>query len=316
MKLHGRHASKKIENSPTQTEDDILNRTLRFWILLGGLCLLAGQSQADPGGEADQKKRLAEQKLKLVEMLLDSPGNKAVAANLGSDGAQLIEQSRSLTAQARQAVAEQRYEAATQALDEALRHAFKASSRPQPVDANQAEGRLKQQFQDFAEQITGYRASLLDLSKDGRNAEPARKLLARLDRLSDEARRLYSAGQLAESNKKMAEAYKLAVAEISALRAGQEVVMSLKFETPADEFAYELKRYQSNEILVSMMVGEGRAEGERRKLVDNFLGEADRLKEEARLTARAADHKSAIGSMEKANAQLNRALQAMGVPVF
>ncbi|RIX48408.1 MAG: hypothetical protein D3M94_05865 [Rhodocyclales bacterium GT-UBC] len=285
-------------------------------ILFGSLCLLTGSLQADQAGETDQKKRLAEQKLKLVDMLLNSPASKALAADPGNEGTPLIEQSRQLVTQARQALAAHQYDAAVQTLDEALRHAFKASSRPQPVDANLAESRLKQQFQDFAEQITGYRASLLDLSKEGRNAEPARKLLARIDRLSDEARQLYSAGQLAESNKKMAEAYKLAVAEISALRAGQEVVMSLKFETPADEFAYELKRYQSNEILVGMMIGEGRAEGERRKLVEGFLNEAARMKEEARHNARSNEYKQAVGSMEKANAQLNRALQAMGVPVF
>lgn len=291
-----------------------MKRKLRYLALLGCLGMVVGPTLAEPAVDAEQKRRLAEQKLKLVEMLIDAPATKANAAR-GTEAPVLIEQSRSLTKQARLAIADQHFEKATQVLDEALRNVFKANSRPQG-DSGAMESSLKQQFQDFAEQVTGYRASLLDMTKDARNAEPARKLLARLDRLTDEARKLYAAGQLAESNKKMAEAYKVAVAEISQLRAGQEVVMSLKFESPADEFAYELKRYQSNEILVSMMISEGRADGDRRQMVDGFLGEADRLKEAARIAATAADHKTAVGTMEKANTQLNRALQSMGVPIF
>jgi hypothetical protein len=65
-----------------------------------------------------------------------------------------------------------------------------------------------------------------------------------------------------------------------------------------------------------MMIGEGRAEGERRTLVDGFLGAAVRLRDEARGAADGKDYKQAVTGMEKANGQLNRALQAMGVPVF
>lgn len=289
-------------------------RTLRNLALLATLGLSVGQVTAEPAVDAAQKRRLAEQKLKLVEMLIDAPATKANAARR-TEAPALLAHSRELTEQARLAIAEQKYETATTILDEALRNVFKTNSHP--VDDSSAQSRRqKQEFDDFAEQLAGYRAALLDMTADPKNAAPAKKLLGRLEQLNGEARKLHAAGQLADGNKLMAEAYKLAVSEIAQLRAGQEVVMSLKFASPADEFAYELKRYQSNEILVSMMISEGRADGERRQLVDGFLGEADRLKEAARLTAAAADHKTAVGTMEKANSQLNRALQSMGVPVF
>ena len=92
--------------------------------------------------------------------------------------------------------------------------------------------------------------------------------------------------------------------------------MALKFATSADEFEYELKRYQSNEILVRMMVNEGRADGDRRKLIDEYLHDAGRLNEEAQISAKNNNYKNAVAVMEKSNGQLNRALQTMGIPVF
>lgn len=299
----------------TNTKDPFLKRQLSRIALAGLLSLGIHHSQAEEMSDAEQKKRLAEQKLKLVEMLIDSPATKASVAGRNPEAPQLINQSRELTTLARNAISTQHYDTAAKNLDEALRIVFKANSR-QTIDASLSENAQKQEFNNLAEQVTGYRASLLDMSREGKSAESARKLLARIDRLSDEARQLHNGGKIGEGVKKMAEAYRIAVSEISLLRAGQEVVMSLKFDSPADEFAYEQKRYQSNQILVSMMINEGRADGERRKLVDIFLAQAGSLQDEARAASGGGEHKQAIRIMENANAQLNRALQTMGVPVF
>lgn len=278
------------------------------------LALAAGPAAADNAGP-EQQLRLAEQKLKLVEMLIDAPATRANAARQNGEGSALIAQSRELAAQARQAIAGRQFDAATVALDEALRQVFKLNSRP-AADGSQAEAAQRQRFRDFAEQLAGYRASLRDMAKDPKNGEAASRLLGRIDRLSDDGRKLHEAGQLADANRKMAEAYKLAVAEISQLRAGQEVVLSLKFASPQEEFEYELKRYQSNEILVGMLLGDESVGSDRRRLVDGFVAEAARLRDEARQAARGNEHKAAVGTMEKANGQLNRALQSLGVPVF
>jgi hypothetical protein len=279
-------------------------------MLLGTMGAQA-QSSADP----EQKQRLVEQKLKLVEMLVNSPAAQATSVGREAETPALFEKSRGLIKQAREAIGGQRYDEAAQVLDEALRNVSKANNRI-AGDAGLAESVQKKQFQDFGEQLSSYRLSLQDMSKDPRTGESARSVLGRIDALSDEGRKLANAGRLGDANKKMAEAYKVAVEEISRLRAGQEVVMSLKFASPMEEFIYEQKRYQSNEILVGMMISEGRAVGETRKLLDVFLNNAAGFKEEAGRLANLNDHKGAVAIMEKANTQLNRALQTMGVPVF
>ena len=280
-------------------------------LLLGILAAPAAWAQATP--DPEQQRRLAEQKLKLVEMLVNSPAAQASSASKDAEIAGLIERSRELLKQARETLAGRRYAEAAQALDEALRNVSRANSRN---SGGLSDSVQKQRLQDMSEQVTTYRASLAELAKNQGGAGSAQAALQRVDGLADESRKLAAAGRLGDANKKMAEAYKLEVEEISRLRAGQEVVMSLKFDTPAAEYDYEQKRFQSNEILVGMMIAEGRAEGDKRRLVDGFLREAGRLKADAIDQSINNNFKEAVSLMEKAVAQLNRALQSMGVPVF
>lgn len=283
--------------------------TILLWILALSAQIVTAQTTPDP----EQQRRLAGQKLKLVEMLVNSPTAQASSASTDAETAALIVRSKELLTQARGALAAQRYADAAQALDEALRSVSKANSRNA---GGLSESIQKQRLQEMSEQVASYRAALAELAKLKGGAAHAQPALQRVDALADEGRKLAAAGHLGNANKKMAEAYKLSVEEIARLREGQEVVIALKFETPAEEYAYEQKRFNSNEILVGMMIAEGRAEGDKRRLVDGFMKEAARIKEDAAGLARSNRHRDAVAAMEKAVTQLNRALQSMGVPVF
>lgn len=275
--------------------------------------LAAAQAPAD---NAEQKARLIEQKIRLVEMLIKSPAARSVPYGRDAESGTLVEHGQKAVDAARQALAEQRFDDATKLLDEALKAASSASRKLSPDSGGLSESAQRKSLQDMEEQVAMYRASVVDLSRDPAVGAGAIALLARIDALSSESKQLAGGGRLGDANRKMAEAYKVAVEEISRLRAGQEVVLSLSFETPADEFAYEQKRFGSNEILVEMMIDEGRAEGDRRRLVDGFVDEGRRLKRQADDAAAVGRYEDAVALMEKASGQLNRALQSMGVPVF
>ncbi|MBI5109367.1 MAG: hypothetical protein HZA62_11520 [Rhodocyclales bacterium] len=278
------------------------------------LCIaLAGSAAAQSAADPEQQRRLAEQKLKLVEMLVNAPAAKAAAASKDGDSAALIERGRRLLVTARDALAAQHYPEAASALDEALRSVSKANSRNAGGLSDSVQ---KQRLQDMSEQVATYRGALVDMQKHPRTGGEATTALGRVDALAEEAKRLAAAGRLGDANKKMAESYKLAVEEISRLRAGEVVTMSLKFNSPAEEYAYEQKRFQSNEILVNMMIAEGRADGDKRRMVDGFVQDAGKLKADAISQAINNNHKEAVTAMEKAFTQLNRALQTMGVPAF
>lgn len=301
------------ENSPDDTKGRCKVKPL-FRLgaaCLLGLCCTVTLAQTDP----EQKKRLVEQKLKLVEMLIHSPAAGNASVGREAEAPVLIERSKALVDKAKEALKASQFDAAAQSLDEALRNVAKANSKLTGEDGL-SESAQKRQLADLEEQVGTYRTAIADLSRDSRVGAATQPLLARIDALADEGRKLAGAGHPGDASKKMAQAYKLAVEELSRLRAGQEVVMSLKFDTPADEFSYEQKRFQSNEILVGMMLAEGRGEGDKRPLVDGFVAEATKLRDQALLQAQSRQHKDAVATMEKAQIQLNRALQAMGVPVF
>ena len=268
---------------------------------------------AQTAPDAESQRRLAEQKLKLVDMLVNSP--KARAAGEGGDAetAALIGRGKQLLRQARDALSTQRYTDASQALDAALQNVSKANNR----NAGElSESVQKQRLHEMSEQVASYRVALLELSKGKGAATSAQATLRQVDALAEAARKAAAAGLLGDANKMMAQACKLEIEEVSRLRAGQEVLMSLKYDTPADEYVYEQKRYESNQILVGMMIGEGRADGEKRRMVDGFLKEAVKLKDDAAGLAQANHHSEAVAAMEKAGLQINRALQSMGVAVF
>lgn len=289
----------------------VIHRIITGLALILAMACLPVLAQTAP--DAESQRRLAEQKLKLVEMMVNSPKARASAEGKDAETAALVERGRQLLRQAREELAAQRFAEAARALDEAMKSVSKANNRSAGELSDSAQ---KQRLQEMSEQVASYRVSLLELSRARGAATTAQATLRSVDALAGEAGQLAASGQLGDANKKMAEAYRLEVEEVSRLRAGQEVVLSLKFDTPADEYAYEQKRFESNQILVGMMIGEGRAEGDKRRLVDGFLKEAGKLKDEATGLARANRHNDAVAAMEKATIQINRALQAMGVPVF
>lgn len=281
--------------------------------LLIGLAIVWAAGAMAQVASPEQKRQLVEQKIKLLEMLLNSPtaktsGSRAASATLAERGRWAIEMARS-------AAAESRFDDAAQLLDEALKSSS-AESRRLKTESALSEGALRQTYQNLREQVATYRASVAELSKEAKAGGAARNLLGRIDAMSANAGKQEGLGRLPEANRILSDAYKLAVAELSNLRAGQEVVMSLNFATPADEYAYEQKRFESGEMMVGMMVGEGRAVGERRVPVDAYVNEGRRLKTEATRLAGEGRHKEAVGLMEQATGQINRALQSMGVPAF
>lgn len=298
----------------------------RVCLICGLIAVAAGptpvvwaQSPAPAAGPvadaAEQKKRLIDQKIRLLEMLLNSPAAKNAAYGNEAETTTLVEHGRKVIGEARQQAAEARYDEASKRLDEAMKAVTKATRR-QPSDSSFADSAHRQTFADQSEQIATYRKSVLELTKDPKLGDAARDLLARVDALSAEGTQLSAAGRLGEANKKLAEAYKLVTEDIARLRQGHVVVMSLKFDSPADEYAYEEKRFGSNRIMVDMLIAEGKGDGDKRAAIDRILNEASQIKREAEALAQDGRHPEAVKSMERANGQLVRALQLMGVPVF
>lgn len=275
--------------------------------------LLGGLYAVSPLAADADRRPLAEQKLRLVTTLIDSAAIKAAAS--GPESGPLVASARQHLEQARASLQAAHEDEAIHDLDEALKDLSKASSLGGGNPRANAEASARQ-YRERAAEVDSYRRAIEELTAVPASAAEAKRLLANIDRLVGEARRQVDAGKPAIGLQRINEAHQLAVGEISRLRQGQEVVLRLVFESPREEFDYEQKRYYSNEILVGMLLREGRAGAQTGTEVERLQHEAATLKEAAAEKAKAGDYPAAIKEMENAGRQLNRALQMLGVPVF
>lgn len=282
--------------------------------LLPGLALgflLTGPvfGQSDPN---DGQRSLIEQKLRLVETLVSTQATKTLLS--ASQPSERLEQGTQALIKARQAIQDNRLDEAGRVLDAALRSS--ASARTAASSASLSGDALRQRYQNLVEQVATYRGAIEDISARERDAAAARELLVQIDRRSAEARRLAVADQTETASKILAETYRYAITGLSRLRAGEEVMQSLSFGSPAEEFAYEARRYESTQLLVGILIRDGKDDGERRPVVRQHLDEARRQHDAAVALARpAGQYREAIPLMERAVGHLNRALQVMGLPV-
>lgn len=274
-------------------------------------------AEAAPGdGSTPQHQKLIEQKLRLVELLVASPAAKGAEPVGGSEAVAVADRRRQLLEQARQAMAKGEVDEAGRLLDEALVRTSRPAGQPPAGGAGLNAIAQQAKLKNLTEQLASYRGTLQSLARTERPNGPAQALLTRTDVLGREAEALAASGHLETANQRLSEAYRLVVEGLARLQAGQTMTLSLAFDTPAQEYAYEQRRFQSNEMLLMMAIDEGRPTAERLRLVEALAAEGRRLRDEAIEFARAGDHRSAVGSMEQASIRLIRGLQAMGVPIF
>lgn len=275
----------------------------------------AGQTGATANSTQNENQRrlVIQQKLRLLESILASPRARQAQDSGDPESKAHYAKVRRLMEGARAALASGDAEFAGQSLDEALRTVSGAAFSKNGSSLNVSAQRTRNA--ELLEQIRSYRGSLADAAKEN-NGKTAGDAVARLDRLVAEADKHSASGRYAEANKLLAEAYKLAVTAVTEIRAGQTVVLRLKFDTPADEFAYEQRRNRSHEMLIDMMIAEGRAEGPKRNLVERYVEESRSLRAKADGQAKAGDYASAVKTLEQATSQLVRALQVTGLAVF
>lgn len=286
-----------------------------YWVsfvLAMPLFLASSSASAEPE-DSQNRRRLVEQKMRLVEMLVATQSAKSATADAKAP-AERLEKGKNALVLARSALNDNRLDEASQILDDALRTS--SSQQRLPSASSLSSDALRHTHQNLIEQVATYRASIEELLKQPKTANEARKLLAQIDGKSAEAAKQAGAGDLVATNRLLSEAYQLAIAGLSTLRAGDEVVNTLHFANPAEEYAYEIRRFESNKILVGIMVGDGKAEGAQRSAISSLEERAVQLRGEAESLAKKGEHKEAILRMEMAIGQLNRALQMMGVPVF
>ena len=276
------------------------------WLLGAALMLLAATVTAGDA-DTDTGVPLLEQKLRLVERLLES-----ARARHGQDAAArgALEGVGVMVASARGDLASGAVEEAEMALDEALRQVAAIARRARPGPARSD---ARDRYRQLLVGVRAFRAAFSEVVAEKGAATAAMLDDARLDALVASAARAAREQRYAEGAGQLAEAYQMLSLALSEARANETLEHRLVFASPADEFRYEQQRYKSHELLVKLIVAERAPAPDTLARIQSEVGRAIALDDRARTMAGSSDYVAAIRIQEAAVAHLARALQLGGL---
>ena len=131
--------------------------------------------------------------------------------------------------------------------------------------------------------------------------------------LMDEAQKLADKNDYVNANKKLEQAQHLITAAIQKMLHSQTIVYDLNFETPQEEYEYELKRFGGYEELIPVAVEQKKPNEGTKKLMDSFVEKGQKKRDIAIETAKEGDYPRAIAMMQDATKDIRRALRMVGV---
>lgn len=298
--------------------------------LVSAVLMLAGSaSAAEPVGAApntaesgaevrpDAERVTLASKLRLVKLLLDaSPAVKRIPQSSNAQAKKKLADAQVFFAKAESESKAGRGDAAIQLLDEALREIVSAS-RLVP-DAAQLAAQERTRNTELRESIRNFQ--LLHKNASNRAAKKAQAPaaaadLGRLDGMVEKADALIAAGNQHEANLLLNDAYKIAVAALNKMLTSETLVYSLKFDTPAEEFQYELARNRSYEELIPIALAQLNTKPETATLAERYVQQSRDLRDAAQKQAGSGDYPAALKNIQDATSHLQRSLRIAGVVV-
>ena len=106
-------------------------------------------------------------------------------------------------------------------------------------------------------------------------------LLAEIEEDADKAEALVAEGKVAEARVHLDKAYEVTMLSVEHAREGETLTRELKFDTPRDEYAYELDRNDTHRMLVTVLLKDKLENEHTRNRVAGFLEAAEQHREVA-----------------------------------
>jgi len=290
-------------------------------IVLAGAATAAGapaaaMAEAPAGADAAvSSQALLESKTRLVKLLLtQSPAMQRIPQSGNAQAGKKLAHAQALFAEAGIEAEAGRQAAAIRMLDEALREITEASRLvPDPAQlASQERMRyagVSEATRTFLNLYKGVSARMAatggaaGLDIDGVNGMVAR------------AESLAAAGKHKEANAVLGDAYKTVVGALNRTLMAATVVYDQKFETPAEEYGYELSRNRNYEDLVPLAIAQLNPSPESVAASESHLLQGRQLRDLSQKHAASGDYQAALKTIQDATLHLQRSLRAAGVVV-
>ncbi len=254
------------------------------------------------------------QKLMFADMMINGKGAKRVLASNNGEA-------KSLLASAKKDLAASREKLLAGALPEALALADQVvkgvGAASKMVPSEDAIAQLSQRHDELLHEIEDFEASYdsnyARMAKAGGVPKDIGYDKAQVASLKAEAQSLASKGDYAKANAKLEKAQVIVTRGLHKMLDSKTLVYELKFDSPADEYEYELKRFTGYEELIPVAVEMKKPAAGALKLMDSFLDKARKRRDEAKVKVTEGDYGAAVGMMQQATKTVRRALRMVGV---
>lgn len=144
---------------------------------------------------------------------------------------------------------------------------------------------------------------------------PASDELERIQSWMDEARAYADSEQLTEAIRSLEKAEQGLMAGLNSVLGSATLEYAHRFETQAEEFAWELDRNRSYGELVPLALGELKPTDDARRLVERYVEQSAALRSQAEQDAGRKDWDKALKAIRNGTSYLQRALLAAGLVV-
>jgi len=255
------------------------------------------------------------QKLGYAQMVIASGSAKRVEASGNPEAIALLNDARAQIDASKASLAGGALEKAMDQVNEGLR-LMTAASRAITSESDMAAVNHKAQYDELKNSLRTYEGSYeknLERAKKMKQ-EPAATLdQAAYKKLTDEGDALAAKGDYAAANKSLSKAQQMITSVLTTMLHEQTVTYDKSFETPKEEYEYELARVENYEELIPLAIDQKQPSKQALALIDSFVQKAARIKAEGIDVAAKGDYKMAIMAMQAATSNLQRALRMAGV---
>lgn len=286
--------------------------------LSGAELVTAGESapgtQAAGGGQTTPQQRLLENKLKLLEKLIyDNPAVQRIEGSDNAEAKALLQTARAAHERAGSELALARLDKCESYLNEGLRAISDASRRVSAAtsDASAAQTR----YQELHARVQSFKEAFARVTTDKGSQVSGVLDDTRVQQLTDEAQRLSEERRYRDAADRLNEAAKLLEAALAEALHQKTLVYALKFNSPEEEYAYEVERNRSHMMLIKLLLARESLPTGSREYILSMVDQSEKRRLEAQSLAAHGETDKAIAMMEDATKSLVQALRSGGMAI-
>lgn len=312
----------EVTFAPTVTAPDVLYYQCRNHKYMGGTIYIVNKGEKPKVEKADTSKEVAsptfkvtdqqvKQKLAYGQMLLGSAAVKKVDASSNPDASALVVQAKEMFAKGQTLQSKGDNTQALAAADEGLRL---LNSATRLVATTTVEKDYAAEYEPLHKEVKGYFAAYQKNAK----SQSKDKISVKFDEdkfvgLVKEAEGAAGRQDHKSAVESLHKASAMVTAALSVMLDSATVVYEQSFDTPKDEFDFEVARYESYRELVPIAIEQRNPSASQVAMMDEFVAKADRIVDEGKPFAERGDYTTAIQALQAATDNVKRALMIAGV---